>query len=323
MPTACAASCHVPPARSCNLQNACACELLALACRHGHPPGPRLPDPVEAALDALARALRATAGGGRDAQRVPGGGAQPRRRAHRGPGGPARRGRPGARAARPRHLHERGRAPVRREPLGRRAVAACAACPRRASARAANLARIADILERNLKPERIAAVVREPARPTARVDPRPGRARAATTRRARCWSRRSTGRARPDAPHRARGDLRARRRSRLGRSAGRVVLASGGGRWNPPGAFAALYLCRDVETARANARRLLDGQPFTFDDLLPERLPALVETDRAPRPATSTPSARAGWRRSACRRPIRATGAGSVIGHERCQADRR
>ena len=31
---------------------------------------PRLPDPVEAALDALARALRATAGGGRDAQGV-------------------------------------------------------------------------------------------------------------------------------------------------------------------------------------------------------------------------------------------------------------
>jgi hypothetical protein len=51
-----------------------------------------------------------------------------------------------------------------------------------------------------------------------------------------------------------------------------------GGRWNPPGTFAALYLCRDVETARANARRLLAGQPFTFDDLLPERLPALVET---------------------------------------------
>ena len=51
-----------------------------------------------------------------------------------------------------------------------------------------------------------------------------------------------------------------------------------GGRWNPPGAFAALYLCRDVETARANARRLLEGQPFTFDDLLPERLPSLVET---------------------------------------------
>ena len=51
-----------------------------------------------------------------------------------------------------------------------------------------------------------------------------------------------------------------------------------GGRWNAAGAFAALYLCRDVETARANARRLLEGQPFTFDDLLPERLPALVET---------------------------------------------
>ena len=51
-----------------------------------------------------------------------------------------------------------------------------------------------------------------------------------------------------------------------------------GGRWNPPGTFAVLYLCRDVETARANARRQLEGQPFTFDDLLPERLPALVET---------------------------------------------
>ena len=85
------------PARDSNLRNACACELLALACRHGHARRPRLPDPVEAALDALARALRASSRRRPRRAARAGRGAQPRRGAHGGPRGPARRGRPGAR----------------------------------------------------------------------------------------------------------------------------------------------------------------------------------------------------------------------------------
>ncbi|MGA3221983.1 MAG: RES family NAD+ phosphorylase [Acidimicrobiales bacterium] len=55
-----------------------------------------------------------------------------------------------------------------------------------------------------------------------------------------------------------------------------------GGRWNPPGSFAVCYLNRDVETAKANARHLLERRladlPFTADDIDPEELPVLIDT---------------------------------------------
>jgi RES domain len=58
-----------------------------------------------------------------------------------------------------------------------------------------------------------------------------------------------------------------------------------GGRWNAPGSFPVCYLNRDIATARANARYLLkrglSGMPFTVDDIDPEELPALIETDVA------------------------------------------
>lgn len=94
---------------------------------------------------------------------------------------------------------------------------------------------------------------------------------------------------------------------------------SGGGRWNPPGAFAALYLCRDVPTARANARRLLDGQPFTFDDVLPERLPALVETD-VPQALYVDAVSSGGLASVGLPPTYPRDGRGRVIGHKRCQA---
>lgn len=59
---------------------------------------------------------------------------------------------------------------------------------------------------------------------------------------------------------------------------GAVAIARGG-RWNPAGTFAAVYLNADLETARANARLLLDrtleGMPFGFEDLDPAGLPSL------------------------------------------------
>lgn len=42
-----------------------------------------------------------------------------------------------------------------------------------------------------------------------------------------------------------------------------------GGRWNPPGSFPVLYVNEDLETARAQIRRLLDGQPVYPEDLDP------------------------------------------------------
>ena len=123
---------------------------------------PTLPDPVEAALDALARALRASASSGREAQRVQ---AAVRTRVVALTSAPA--GQLAAadleRALRVLDisLSEAGRL----FGVSRSAVEQWLqrGIPAARLARAANLARIADILERNLKPERIAAVVREPA----------------------------------------------------------------------------------------------------------------------------------------------------------------
>jgi len=42
-----------------------------------------------------------------------------------------------------------------------------------------------------------------------------------------------------------------------------------GGRWNPPGSFRVLYVNEDLETARAQIRRLLEGQPVYPEDLDP------------------------------------------------------
>ena len=123
---------------------------------------PSLPDPVEAALDALARALRASASSGRDAQRVQ---AAVRKRVAALTAAPA-----GQLAAADLErtlrvldisLSEAGRL----FGVSRSAVEQWLqrGVPEARLARTANLARIADILERNLKPERIAAVVRGPA----------------------------------------------------------------------------------------------------------------------------------------------------------------
>ncbi|MEO8899824.1 MAG: RES domain-containing protein [Candidatus Dormibacter sp.] len=49
-----------------------------------------------------------------------------------------------------------------------------------------------------------------------------------------------------------------------------------GGRWNPPGAFGALYLCADRAVAAANARAQHAGRAIGLFDLKPERRPHLL-----------------------------------------------
>jgi RES domain-containing protein len=55
-----------------------------------------------------------------------------------------------------------------------------------------------------------------------------------------------------------------------------------GGRWNPGGTFAALYLNQSIEVSKANARRFLttqlEGSPLSADDFEPSELPVLVAT---------------------------------------------
>jgi hypothetical protein len=123
---------------------------------------PRLPDPVEAALDALARALRATAGSGCDAQSVP---AAVRKRVADLTAAPAGQLAAADLAHALRVLDISTSEAGRLFGVSRSAVEQWLqrGLPAARLARAANLARIGDILERNLKPGRIAAVVREPA----------------------------------------------------------------------------------------------------------------------------------------------------------------
>jgi hypothetical protein len=129
-----------------------------MATRRAH----RLPDPVEAALGALDRALRASAATGRDAQRVQ---AAVRTRVAALTAAPAGQLAAADLARALRVLDISGSEAGRLFGVSRSAVEQWLerGVPAARLSRAANLARIADILERNVKPERIAAVVREPA----------------------------------------------------------------------------------------------------------------------------------------------------------------
>lgn len=49
-----------------------------------------------------------------------------------------------------------------------------------------------------------------------------------------------------------------------------------GGRWNPPGAFATLYLNADRQTARCNVRTFIERRPYEPEDLRDEAAPILV-----------------------------------------------
>lgn len=50
-----------------------------------------------------------------------------------------------------------------------------------------------------------------------------------------------------------------------------------GGRWNPPGAFGVLYLCRTLAVAAANARQNFAGEIHSLYDLKPEFRPVVME----------------------------------------------
>jgi hypothetical protein len=49
-----------------------------------------------------------------------------------------------------------------------------------------------------------------------------------------------------------------------------------GGRWNPPGSFPVVYLCRSVEVARAVVFQKLEPHPYGPEDLDPRTAPVLV-----------------------------------------------
>ncbi|MGB6986453.1 MAG: RES family NAD+ phosphorylase [Candidatus Aquilonibacter sp.] len=55
-----------------------------------------------------------------------------------------------------------------------------------------------------------------------------------------------------------------------------------GGRWNPPQSFPTLYVNRNIETARANARRIYEGEAFGLFDLNPVMRPHLQIVELTP-----------------------------------------
>jgi RES domain len=55
-----------------------------------------------------------------------------------------------------------------------------------------------------------------------------------------------------------------------------------GGRWNPPGGFAVVYLNGDVRVARANVLARFSGLPYGPEDLEPSAAPVLVSADVEP-----------------------------------------
>lgn len=55
-----------------------------------------------------------------------------------------------------------------------------------------------------------------------------------------------------------------------------------GGRWNPPGSFAVVYLFQALDVARSFVLGRFEGHPYSAFDLRPEAGPDLVETDVPP-----------------------------------------
>ena len=91
-----------------------------------------------------------------------------------------------------------------------------------------------------------------------------------------------------------------------------------GGRWNPPGSWPTLYLNRDLDTARAQMGRLLEGtfaEPEDLSDdafvLVAARLPREVVVDVVSAAGVNAAGLPSSY-------PLNANG--SVVSHRRCQA---
>lgn len=95
--------------------------------------------------------------------------------------------------------------------------------------------------------------------------------------------------------------------------------AAAGGRWNPPDSFPTLYLNGDVATARMQVQRLVEGTPFTMDDLDDDAYVLVAAT--LPRNQTCADAASAtGLRRLGLPASYPVDETGEPVGHGRCQS---
>lgn len=91
-----------------------------------------------------------------------------------------------------------------------------------------------------------------------------------------------------------------------------------GGRWNPPDSWPTLYLNRDLDTARAQITRLLQGTPITADDLTDDAF-ALVSAVLPPAEVVDCVSGE-GLVGAGLPLTYPCDGAGRIVDHDTCQA---
>jgi RES domain-containing protein len=91
-----------------------------------------------------------------------------------------------------------------------------------------------------------------------------------------------------------------------------------GGRWNPPGSWPTLYLNRDLDTARAQVARLLEGTFAAPDDLSDDAF-VLVAARVQPVMLADVVSV-AGVKAAGLPATYPVNANGSVVSHGRCQA---
>jgi hypothetical protein len=90
-----------------------------------------------------------------------------------------------------------------------------------------------------------------------------------------------------------------------------------GGRWNPPGSFAALYLNEDLATAHAQIVRMLEGSPVDPEDL---DAPYVLVTVRLPsRQVVADAVTDDGLDRLGLPDTYPVDGAGETVPRERCR----
>jgi RES domain len=94
--------------------------------------------------------------------------------------------------------------------------------------------------------------------------------------------------------------------------------AARGGRWNPPGSFPVIYLCRTPEVARQVVLGRFEGLPYGLLDVRADRRPVLVDTDVPPHRAVDVVT-EAGCRAASLPTTYPYDGRGRKIGWERTQ----
>ena len=91
-----------------------------------------------------------------------------------------------------------------------------------------------------------------------------------------------------------------------------------GGRWNPPGAYPALYLNADLATARSQLERMLEGYPVGIDDLDEDAF-VLVAARLPKRQRCADAVSAAGLKALGLRGSYPLDTKGEAIPHSRCQ----